>query len=127
MAKGATQKGGQKEICMTINAWAAIRDMAIAAMSKGQLLLLALCGVLVIFACRIPSESIPKLFDEVINRLCNGYLAGYGLWLISITSWFFHARWQRKLMHNELQRVTKERNMYQRQVLGNGNVVSSKE
>jgi hypothetical protein len=49
-----------------------------------------------------------------------------GIGIVAIVGWFFHAKWQRKNLHGEIQRVSEEKTGLQLELLGPESIKSSK-
>ena len=100
--------------------WAqAVRDVLIASMNKGQFLL-ALAGlVILLLVWRMPEQELAKLVNRLLDGLENFTLVGYILFLAMLIGWVFHARYQRRIITNELDRMSEERNRLQEASLGN--------
>ena len=106
-----------------INAYAMFRDIGITAIEKGYALLLSVLAVIIFCLHKIPKQDIKEVSLSFIDKFSD-----YG-WAISVclgTGWFFHARWQRRLYRGEMNRLVEERNYWQKKVLGDDNISSSK-
>lgn len=95
------------------------RDVLIASMNKGQLPLIIVLFVVILTVWKMPSEDVSKLVFFTVDQLINGMLFGYFLFSATLIGWFFHARWQRKRLTSEIERVSMERTKIQEQNLGN--------
>lgn len=96
----------------------AFRDVVIASMNKGQLPGLAVAAVAWIILWRMPSKDLGKLAFEIFNQLVKGYLLGWGLWLITIFLWWFHAKYTRALYKEELSRIGQRKSAAQNKAAG---------
>ena len=122
MAKGGRIAGvGDK-----INLNRMIRDVLMQAISKGQLPL-ALFGIwIIIVLLRLPASDLSKLVSQVLDLVVRGYLVGDVLAALFLAGWFIHVRAQRRLFTREMQRVSEERNEWQKKLMGD-KIISSEE
>lgn len=74
----------------------AIRDVLITAMNRGQLPLLFILACCFLVLCRLPVEQLSSLVFEIIQGLKDGYLIGYGLFIITVILWYWDGRKVRK-------------------------------
>lgn len=63
--------------------------------------------------------DISKLAFDILESLKKGKLVGYALFLVSIISWYAHARWQRHKYAKEMDRIAGEKSKLQKRALGN--------
>lgn len=82
-------------------------------MNKGQFIpaLLGLCFLAMVF--KMPAADVSALMFRILTDLENGNLLGYVLALGGFTGWAFHAKWQRRTIHEEMGRISAERNELQ--------------
>lgn len=107
--------------------WArATRDVVNHAISKGQLGTLALAAVVFLWIWKSPEESVGRVLEQVATDLSRNWKLGYALWVATLVAWRWHAKYQRKVLHDEIGRLSRERNEYQKKALGSGKVISSK-
>lgn len=66
----------------------------------------------------MPPADVSKLMFRLLDVAEEGRLAGYVVSVVSLLGWFFHARYQRKLITQEMQRISNERNQLQARELG---------
>ena len=57
----------------------------------------------------------------------NGSIVGYAWAFFSTIGWYIQSKWQRKLMTNELRRISAERNELQTKIIGEKYIKSSEE
>lgn len=117
----------RKAIVEKINFWKMLRDVLIAAMSKGQLPLATVALLFIIMILKMPGEDVSKLAFNFLALLGKGGILGGVLFVLSLTGWAIHAKWQRRVFGREVDRLAHERNNWQRKVLGEDKVQSSKE
>jgi len=109
----------------SINFWQMIRDVLVAALSKGQFPL-ALFGFILIFIIfKMPNEKVSELAFEIFYGVKSLNLIGIIISPIILLGWFVHLRWQRKIFTMEIDRISQERNLYQKELLGK-NINSSR-
>jgi hypothetical protein len=87
----------------------AIRDVFVTALNKGQFPLAIIGLIILVLIWRMPNQDVSKLVFEILADLKAGYLAGWGLTVITSLGWFFHAKHIRRVMQNEFNRISKER------------------
>ena len=75
---------------------------------------------------RMPPEDVSALVFRILDGLEGGILSGYLLALLSILGWYFHGKYQRRVIVAELDRVVAERNLLQAKNLGSQRMKSSK-
>jgi hypothetical protein len=98
--------------------WEMWRDVFIASMNKGQFPVALLGLIFITMIGKMPSSDVSKLAFEIVSDLKTGYLVGDVLAVIFALGWFFHAKWQRKLIHDEMRRIAEERNQAQQKSIG---------
>lgn len=108
-------------------AWAsALRDILIASINKGQFPFTLLGLVLLALIMKMPPEDASRLVFRLIDGGEGDSLLGYLLSLLLLVGWYLHARYQRRVIAAEIERMAAERNMLQSQSLGQQRVKSSK-
>lgn len=95
------------------NLWDTLTSVFVTSMNKGQFPAAIIGLILVIVVSRLPPEDLSALAFAVKNDLVSGALLGYVVALLTTTGWFFHARWQRKTIYLEMQRIGKEKSKIQ--------------
>jgi len=100
-----------------LNLWAAIRDILIASINKGQLPLAGVILFLLILAAKMPSEQAGKLLFELLGLFVKGYLLGWVLFVVTLFSWFIHVKIQRKTITNEMSRIGDEKTQLQKKLI----------
>lgn len=107
--------------------WAtAFRDIFVASINKGQFPLAILGLIVMSLIWKMPPEDVSKLVFRIVDGVERGALLGYLLALISIVGWYFHAKYQRRVISAELERVATERNVLQTKKLGPQRIKSSR-
>jgi hypothetical protein len=101
-----------------IGLYQAVRDVLIAAINKGQLPVVFGGIIIVSMLWRMPEKDVGVLVFRLLDSAERERLIGYAFGILSLTGLFFHARYQRKLMTAEMQRVSSERNDLQQRELG---------
>jgi hypothetical protein len=95
-----------------------LRDVLIASINKGQFPLAILGIVVVAMLLKMPGADVSRLVFDLLAGLKDGALLGYVIAGFALTGWFLHARWQRRVMTQEVNRVADERTKLQAQQLG---------
>ncbi len=97
-----------------IEFWHMARDVLVASMNKGQFPL-AMAGIIfLLMIFKMPGADVSKLVFKIFGNLENGAFLGYILSGIAIPGWFIHARVQRRVINDEMKRVSEERNTAQK-------------
>lgn len=102
-----------------------LRDVLIASINKGQFPIALLAIIAVVMLMRMPPEDIGKLVLRLLDAAERRWVVGYALCAVTALGWFFHARFQRRVIDGEVARVCDERTRLQQQALGN--IVKSSE
>lgn len=108
------------------NFWGMLRDVLLASISKGQFPMAMGCLIAIVMILKMPAEDVSKLVFQMLKGVEEVRLVGYLTTLVALTGWFYHARWQRKMMAEEVNRIAGERNKLQANRLGSDSVESSK-
>src|SRR5258707_6633164 len=95
-----------------------LRDVLVASMNKGQFPSVLLTLIILSLIWRMPSADVGKLVFELVDGARSGWLFGYAAAGVSILGWYFHARYQRRLITGEMRRIANERSALQSQTLG---------
>lgn len=113
-ARGRTKAHGQG-----VGFYQMLRDVLIASINKGQFpwAIMAMIVIAVIF--RMPPEDVSKLAFRVLDALEHRALLGYAIAFVACAGWFFHSRYQRRIIAGELERMSHQRNRLQAHKLGN--------
>jgi len=98
--------------------WEFLSDVLIASMNKGQFPAALLAIVVLSVIWRMPPVDVSKLMFRLLDVAEEERLAGYAVSVVSLLGWFFHARYQRKLINQEMKRISNERNQLQTRELG---------
>lgn len=107
--------------------WAqACRDIGVASMNKGQFPLFVFAIIILSLIWKMPPDDVSKLVNSLIFMLQNGELVGYVLATFTTGGWFVHAKWQRRIISREIQRLSDERNKAQSNKVGEGLIKTSK-
>ncbi len=101
----------------TPNMWGMLSEVLVASMNKGQFPLAGLLLLFIVIVCRMPSADVSKLAFQILEYVANGAILGYLLSGLFGFGWFFHARWQRRVIANEMERVGREKSLLQTKVL----------
>jgi len=99
--------------------WAqAARDVLIASMNRGQFPLALLGAIILSLIWRMPEQEVGILVSRLIQGLENFYLGGYLLFLATLVGWYIHAKHQRRIIAEEMERLSNERNKLRGTTLG---------
>lgn len=96
-----------------INIWAFFRDTLIASMNKGQLPLMGVMLIILVLVLKLNTEESASILNKMIDLLVKGRIAGYALLGITLVGWFVHIKVQRRIFHNEIDRLSEERTKLQ--------------
>lgn len=96
-----------------------MRDVLVASINKGQFPWAILAMIVISMIWRMPPEDVSKLAFHVLQALEQRTILGYAISFILAIGWFFHSRYQRRIITGELDRVANQRNRLQAQTLGN--------
>jgi len=69
---------------------------------------------------KLPPENVAILVDRLLLDLENYSLVGYLLFLPTLAGWYIHAKHQRQVISEEMERLARERDKLQGQSLGKG-------
>lgn len=97
--------------------WDTISRVFITSMNKGQFPAAILGLILIIITLRIPPEDLSRFVFEVKEDIKGGALLGYAVGFFATSGWFIHARWQRRVISNEIHRIGQEKSRIQTDVL----------
>jgi hypothetical protein len=118
-ARVAKNKGGNGGKAPQIGFYHMLRDVLVASLNKGQFLV-ALNGlILIVLILKMPSADVGRLVLRLLDLAEAHYLLGYILAVVSLLCWFGHSKYQRRMITQELDRLSGERNRLQAQALGN--------
>jgi hypothetical protein len=96
-----------------------LRDVLVASINKGQFPL-AIAGCIVItMLIKMPPADVSKLAFRLLDGAEIRSYIGYVFALIFMIGWFFHSRYQRHIMTDEITRISEQRNRLQERLLGN--------
>ncbi|EJL7874273.1 hypothetical protein NM021_003331 [Escherichia coli] len=107
--KGGKSGKGQHSVSFA-QAW---RDVMLKAMTTGQLVPITISIVLMIAAWCMPSEELGILAHRIIDGLADHSLIGYGLCVIVILAWSWHASMMRRCFSVEARRIGAEKTLHQ--------------
>ncbi len=86
-------------------------------MNKGQFPL-AIAALLALAAMyKMPAEDVSRLVFEVLHGFTSGYIAGWALAGTVAVGWFIHVKWQRRIINQEIERISLERTQLQQKLL----------
>ncbi|MDT8301843.1 MAG: hypothetical protein RQ760_10200 [Sedimentisphaerales bacterium] len=100
-----------------INIPVMVRDVLIASINKGQLLIAIFGLFFIILAIKMPGEKAGELLFELLNLTVRGYLLGYVLFVITVIGWYVQTRKQRRIFTGEISRIADEKKKLQKKIL----------
>lgn len=95
-----------------------VRDIVLRIVGKGQLLMLVAGIIILVIVLRMPTDDISKLAFRLLEIFEVEKLLGYGLWFITLIMWGLHSKFQRRIIHDEMERLSEERTKLQTLKLG---------
>jgi len=116
----------KEEVGDKINVFRMLRDVLIQSMNKGQLPLAGLILLAIITVLKMLGKDVSDLATRVVGLLLTGELLGWGLAGGFAIGWFVHAKKQRQVIVKEIERLSDERDKWQKKVIG-GKVISSED
>lgn len=93
-----------------------VRDVAIAAINKGQLHLLGIIAMLLIIISRLSSEDLSKLTFQILDALKAGELWSYFLILLILSMWLIHTNTADKMFSKRIEKITQEKEELQKKL-----------
>ena len=90
-----------------------LRDVLIASMSKGQFPAALIAMIVLSMIWRMPPTDLSRLVIRLLDAAEQKSLVGYGASVLLLSGWFFHARYQRRLIERQMQRMSDEGNQMQ--------------
>ncbi len=100
--------------------WHMARDVLVSSMNKGHFPLALLGVIFMIMVIKMPSADVSKLVFRVFDGLEEGRLVGYLASVMLLFGWAYHSRWQRRIINDEMKRISRERTEYQERALKEG-------
>ena len=99
--------------------WAqATRDIVIAAINRGQLLLLGVLAIFMLLVFKMPDNKAYELARAIFNDLKNFSLLGYILFLVMVIFCYSHSKKLRKNHSLEFERIGREKSRLQDKLAG---------
>ena len=99
------------------NGWDVLRDVLLACTNKGQLPLIMGGVLLAIPLLRMPAQDASRFMFEFLSDIREARIVGYVLFVLTLVGWYLHARLQRRTIHDEIQRISRERSRLQQREL----------
>jgi hypothetical protein len=103
----------------------AVRDVLVASINKGQFPLAVVGGLIALLIFKMPPSDVSKLVFDMLDMLHRGELVGYILSFFGFGGWYTHAKWQRKMMADEVLRMSEARTAAQGLSVGKALLKSS--
>lgn len=115
MAKNKYKHSGQK-----IGFFHMMRDVLVQSMGKGLFLPACIFILILTALIKMPQEDVSKLAFETLNGIKSIYLLGWLLSFVLACGWAFHAKWQRRVLGDEVKRIADERTQLQKLLVDKG-------
>lgn len=96
-----------------VNVWGMIQNVLTHAMNKGQLMGVAIAGLLALLIYKTPPELSGLLLHRILDNLTSAKGVSYSLNIALVLGWAFHARWQRRQLADEMDRIGTEKTQLQ--------------
>lgn len=64
---------------------------------------------------KMPASDVSKLAFEVIGDIRENFILSFFVSPFITLAWFFHVKWQRKTLRDEITRISDERNNLQKE------------
>jgi hypothetical protein len=97
--------------------WAQMfRDVLIESMRRGQLPLLAVIGMILLFLWKTPSDYFPTLWEKIFELKGSIICGSLTLNVVLTVGWYFNAKGLRKRFRDENMRIIEERNALQQKL-----------
>jgi len=104
-----------------------LRDVLVAQINKGQYPLLIMGFVSSEIVWKLPPDDVSRIVLRLLDAAELERWGGYGLSLMIAFAWFFHSRYQMRLMAGEVARAGDQKTRVQERMLGGGRIKSSEE
>lgn len=98
----------------------------VASINKGQFPFAILGLLLLASIIKMPAEDVSRLVFRLVDGMERDSLLGYLLSVLLLVGWYTHARYQRRIIAGEIERMAAERNMLQSKSLGRQRIKSSR-
>jgi hypothetical protein len=108
----------EKNSKTTVNFWAFLQNVAIHSMNKGQFPLACVAAIILLLIYKLPPQDAARLVDRILNNLTSAKGFAYVLCTFLAGGWAFHARWQRRTISAEMDRIGREKSQLQEQTIG---------
>jgi hypothetical protein len=86
-----------------------LRDIFVASINRGQFLLAIVGGLLALVIVKMPGDDVSRLVFRLVESIESGKILGYVLAMVLAIGWFWHARWQRRMITEEMHRIGQQR------------------
>lgn len=103
-----------------------LRDVLVASLNKGQFPFAMVGIIAIVLIWRMPKEVAGALATDLLGRVADGSILGYIFALVLGGGWLVHAQSLRRQCRDEMERISAERNLWQKRALG-GDLQSSEE
>jgi hypothetical protein len=86
-----------------------LRDIFVASINRGQFLVAIAGGLSALVIVKLSSGDVSRLVFRLVESVENGKLLGYVLAVALGSGWFWHVRWQRRAITQEMRRIARQR------------------
>lgn len=105
MARNGNAQGRQQKIGLA----QMLRDVFVASIEKGQFVPAIVGGLSALVILKMPGEDVSRLVFRLIESIESARILGYVFAAALATGWFWHARWQRRVIMEEMRRIGQQR------------------
>lgn len=91
------------------NLWGFLRDVFLAAIGRGQLVVATIGLLVIIIFLRLETKKLTEFVFLVYSDFKDIYLLGWILFFVSLIAWFYSNRFQRRSYAREMDRIGKEK------------------
>jgi hypothetical protein len=102
----------------SVNFWLFLQNVFTASMNKGQFPLACFTFIIALLIYRLPSEDVSRLVNRIISDAGDLREESIALNVLLALSWAIHAKWQRRSISEEMDRIGKEKSSLQEQNAG---------
>lgn len=107
----------QKNVNVHYNFWGMLAHIGLRMVDRGQAIFFLLFILILAMILKMPGDNVVKIWYDVLDGLANFSLAGYLLFTLTTGGWFFHARWQRRIIGREMHRIGREKSEWQEKAM----------
>jgi hypothetical protein len=94
------------------------QDVFVASINKGQFLIALIGFIVAIVILKMPPTDVSRVVLRMVDLVESARILGFVAAAALAVGWFWHARWQRRVLARELRRLSRLRTELQKQLLG---------